>query len=287
MRPIGISASLKPAPGENWFRGNRWPPENTEPPGATAAQPWAPNRIAAFTPRNSDGSVKMPPRAWGAYHYSVVLLTEFVQQPSWSGIDLSPYLPQNQTVLDAELNELAMLIEFRPGVMSEALVQRNNIPEYFSGVLAFTKSSHPSTYYLVQGAFRVAQFQAMFHKNRHQRPRPSQLSPGLMPPIEVPGHASFPSGHATEAHIISLCLAEVLAQAAALAPPFTIAPSLPEPLDRMAQRIARNREILGLHYPSDSVAGKNLAEQTFAILRNCPTIGALIAQAAAEWREYT
>ena len=40
---------------------------------------------------------------------------------------------------------------------------------------------------------------------------------------------------------------------------------------RLADRIARNREILGLHYRSDSKAGKELAEKTVAIFKNCPT----------------
>ena len=41
---------------------------------------------------------------------------------------------------------------------------------------------------------------------------------------------------------------------------------------RLADRIARNREILGLHYRSDSKAGKELAEKTVAIFKNCPTV---------------
>ena len=55
---------------------------------------------------------------------------------------------------------------------------------------------------------------------------------------------------------------------------------------RLADRIARNREILGLHYRSDSKAGKELAEQTVAIFKNCPTVSRLIPLAAAEWHEY-
>ena len=34
-------------------------------------------------------------------------------------------------------------------------------------------------------ALRVAQFVAMYYKNRYQRARPSQLWPELMPPIAV------------------------------------------------------------------------------------------------------
>jgi hypothetical protein len=58
----------------------------------------------------------------------------------------------------------------------------------------------------------------------------------------------------------------------------------------MAQRIARNREVLGLHYPSDSKAGMTLAQMTFNILKQCKSIrdpqpphDGLFKQAKAEW----
>jgi membrane-associated phospholipid phosphatase len=51
----------------------------------------------------------------------------------------------------------------------------------------------------------------------------------------------------------------------------------------MAQRIARNREVLGLHYPSDSAAGKILATESFALLKTCKTVTELITAAKNEW----
>mgnify|MGYP001287922180 CR=1 FL=1 len=75
------------------------------------------------------------------------------------------------------------------------------------------------------------------------------------------------------------CLREVMPEAAStVAPAGTAALS---PLDAMAQRIARNREVMGLHYESDTTAGKRLAELTFELLMRCPTVQAIIAQAKA------
>ena len=50
----------------------------------------------------------------------------------------------------------------------------------------------------------------MYYKDKFKRVRPSQLCPALMPPLAVPGHASFPSGHSTQAHLIAECLKLVL-----------------------------------------------------------------------------
>jgi hypothetical protein len=55
------------------------------------------------------------------------------------------------------------------------------------------------------------------------------------------------------------------------------------PLQRLAERIARNREVLGMHYPSDSAAGKKLAEETFPLLIQCPTVRTIVERAKAEW----
>jgi PAP2 superfamily len=208
------------------------------------------------------------------------------------------------TVVD-ELDELTALIEYRPAVMQEALAQRDNIPAYWQGVFGYRKATHPCTFYATQGALRIAEFCAMYQKNIYQRPRPSQLSPNLMPPIVVPGHASFPSAHASESYTLSLTLAEIFRRADVLAnlllfpsvpapvplanppPPPPPPAGSPDPLTRLAQRISRNREVLGLHYPSDSAAGLDLAQQIFTIMLNCPTIIGLMNAAATEWVSYT
>jgi hypothetical protein len=64
------------------------------------------------------------------------------------------------------------------------------------------------------------------------------------------------------------------------------------PLRMMASRIARNREVAGVHYPSDSFIGRKLADSTFSIMMKLPTIVApsatgsvpgLITAAQLEW----
>ena len=94
--------------------------------------------------------------------------------------------------------------------MSEALAQATDMVGYWAGLLMFSRFSHPWTFRLARIAIVVGEFVAMQLKRRHQRPRPSQLSPALMPPIPVPGHASYPSGHATQAYLLSGLMALVM-----------------------------------------------------------------------------
>jgi hypothetical protein len=64
-------------------------------------------------------------------------------------------------------------------------------------------------------------------------------------------------------------------------------------LSVLADEVARNREIAGLHYPSDSAGGKDLAGSLLTALKNCPPLlppGAsanrfnnTIRDAAGEW----
>jgi membrane-associated phospholipid phosphatase len=108
----------------------------------------------------------------------------------------------------------------------------------------------------------------------------------------VPGHASYPSGHATEAYLISKCLAQVLTMspppggapaAQAATTKYNPADNDSTALQRLAQRVARNREVLGVHYPSDSQAGRVLAEATFGILMQSATIQTILTNAHTEW----
>jgi membrane-associated phospholipid phosphatase len=129
----------------------------------------------------------------------------------------------------------------------------------------------------------------MHYKRLFNRARASMYSPALLPPITVPGHASYPSGHATEAYLMAHCLEKVMPAAARLPPPQQ--PSSPppappvyrSPLMLMAQRIARNREVLGLHFPSDSEAGRHLAHQSFRLLMQCKTVKSIVNHAKKEW----
>src|SRR5262249_57034663 len=101
----------------------------------------------------------------------------------------------------------------------------------------------------------------------------------LLPPIQVPGHASYPSGHSTQAHLIAQCVQLALPAAG----PLTAA--LSADLDALAVRIARNREIAGLHYPSDSAAGLVLATGIVPLLNSAavPAFTTALAAAQGEW----
>jgi hypothetical protein len=204
----------------------------------------------------------------------------------------------------AEIGDLIKLVEYRPEVTEEALAQANDVVGYWSGLLMFSRFSHPWTFRLARIAIVVGEFVAMKLKRDHQRPRPSQLSPALMPPIPVPGHASYPSAHATQAYLLSALMARVMpvnvntplgvnpaAPASSPLPTATLA-STPllaargSMLDRLAERAARNREVLGLHYRSDSEAGRYIAQQILRLLLACPSMSATtgaIKQASDEW----
>jgi hypothetical protein len=199
-----------------------------------------------------------------------------------------------------EKADLLEMIEFRPKAMGEALSQKDSLTAHFRGALSFNKATHPATVYLLQGALRIAQFVAMYYKDIYQRARPSQLWPELMPPIAVPGHASFPSGHATEAYFIARWLELIIGPA----PGAGVVPSAVPPVNfdaagfvdsagppnRLAQRIARNREVLGLHYPSDSVGGRFIAEKLIkkitTSITSYPKMKALLDAARIEWGEF-
>jgi len=176
-------------------------------------------------------------------------------------------------VTATELDHLHELSEYRAGVLAEAQAQSISFVDYFCGILGMNPATHPYTFEIVLSALKVGEFISMHYKDVFNRPRPSHLSPSLYPPLDPPGHPAFPSGHATQAYLVAKCLSDGI-----------MPPVAGQPLLRLAERIARNREVLGLHYPSDSKAGMQLAGLAFAKLITGSKYSTIKASAAQEWQ---
>lgn len=113
-------------------------------------------------------------------------------------------------------------------------------------------------------------------KKAFRRGRPRQCCEQDMAPMFRgtpldPLHPAYPSGHSTQAHAVAQVLALCL-------------PSMAADFVQAADGVARNREIAGLHYPSDSRCGAELARQLVDLLRASPAfVKDFIAPALAEW----
>lgn len=219
---------------------------------------------------------RFPARNWSADWYAWLALNDFAGT-SWNTIDPTsppsgvtvawpwpswvPHSPPlnwsglNTTggIVQGEINDLVIAASNeRADALAEILSQRDEFISYFLNMMTAQPGSYPATTKVLGIANLVGTFVAMYFKNLYNRPRPSQLCPALLPPIEIPGHASFPSGHSTQAHLMALCMNDV----------FNGLPqqnTIVDDLWTLADCIARNREIAGLHYPSDTHAGVALA----------------------------
>ena len=157
-------------------------------------------------------------------------------------------------------------------MMPEIVAQRSQATRYWRAMLMFNARSHPWTFQLMTMAHHVGRFLAMYYKAEFNVPRPSQRSPAVLPWIDPPPHPSYPSGHALEGMLISLCLGAVV-------------PDAKKPLISLAKRVGRNREIAGLHYYFDTDAGFKIAEQAFPLLQTCNSFKEVFAKAKGEWKD--
>ncbi len=107
-------------------------------------------------------------------------------------------------------------------------------------------------------------------KNKFDRVRAHKLDPTLATVIDVPEHGAYPSGHSTQAHAIAFLLS-------------AMAPERSQEFESDALRVAVNREIAGVHYPSDSAAGRILARQIVDLMLANRDYAALVESAKAEW----
>tara|TARA_B100000035_G_C20906996_1_gene512117 strand:+ start:149 stop:823 length:675 start_codon:yes stop_codon:yes gene_type:complete len=87
----------------------------------------------------------------------------------------------------------------------------------------------------------------IFHlKLKYDRVRPSFFDERVNNWIDVPEHPSYPSGHSVQSHVIAYLMGKKY-------------PEKRKFYEKIANRISVNREIGGLHYPSDTEYGKIIA----------------------------
>jgi len=128
---------------------------------------------------------------------------------------------------------------------------------YWQGLMRIDPSQDRSAYQLMLVARKIGEYVVMGLKTHYKMRRPSQVYPLIMPIIDPPNHASFPSGHSLQSHFISGALKLALTDAGG---------RTGLTLDHLAERVARNREIAGVHYAMDSAAGKYVADICLAKL---------------------
>jgi len=229
-------------------------------------------------------------RAWSARWWASLVLHDFVatdwrqttdpiMDTEWGTID------ENTT--QSEITQLTLAArDERAPAMGEILSQDVEFTTDFMALLAITPGSHPKTYRVLHIASLIGSYAVLYYKGRRNRPRQSQLCPALLPPIPMPGHASWPSGHATQAWLKALCIEHVLQ--GVLSGTLTTGDlgAVSSNLRTLAIRVARNREIAGLHYPTDSAAGRRLAATIAPVLTGMGAttwFGKAVAAAKTEW----
>ncbi len=128
----------------------------------------------------------------------------------------------------------------------EMFIEQGLIAEgNYKAVILFEIIDMDHTYYILE------------RKKHFSRPRPSQLSDEFDLVIPNPAHAAYPSGHASQTWMVALVLSD-------------FDPENADVYKQWAIDIAHRREIAGVHYPSDSEAGRNFAVDVLAALREVP-----------------
>lgn len=132
----------------------------------------------------------------------------------------------------------------------------------------YTYTDLPTTAGLLSGVYQDATYYFFTLKYRINRPRPYALEPRLQP-IEKPGHPAYPSGHSAASYVNAYVMSE-------------LAPDMASEFLKMAAEMAYSREVIGVHYPSDSEVSRVWARQFVNELLKQPKFRADLAKAKAE-----
>lgn len=147
---------------------------------------------------------------------------------------------------------------------------QNPLAEFERTGLYRPMAGHPVTRALLGLAEREMMYFVPALKKKFNRARPTQLEPKLHAVILIPRHAAYPSGHGTQIYLIAYLLGK-------------LDPIHRQDYDQAAYGVAHRREIAGVHFPSDGVAGKKLGIALVDAVLALPQGQTLFVKAQQEW----
>lgn len=214
-------------------------------------------------------------QSWDADLYGMVGQGHTLLTPEEINSITIPEPPaNNSTTTKEELELLHEYVSLRNTETQTAIESELDVTNITLGNASLKEvidtAMYPHTATLLSKSLAEFTVLVISEKNKFDRVRPSVLDETLTTTIEIPGHPAYPSGHASQSRLLALILAD-------------IHPENTENYIADANQVAKNREIAGVHYPSDSSAGQSLAEQYFAILKQKDWYQAQYAKAIEEW----
>lgn len=142
--------------------------------------------------------------------------------------------------------------------IAKGLSYTANGPLYVLAGLAFVLMQNWLLVQLLIFGFSTERCCYFFFKSLFKRNRPPAAIPGYRSVIEPPDQFSFPSGHTSAAFLIASALAFALPWTAWLMYPWAVG-------------VAASRVILGVHFPTDTIAGALMGSSlTYFIICTLP-----------------
>jgi hypothetical protein len=212
--------------------------------------------------------------AWGKWALSRLdLPSYFLDREGLVAWPVPSPAANSSTETRAELDELLELQQKRTPAQVKMMRKHLDYDAVCSAILASTHrklTRAPKTKALLKHVQMDASL-ALFHaKKRFNRARPHQLEPRLHPAISVPSHPAYPSNHALQGYMVARTLSLLFPQES-------------QDLMTVGEQIGREREIAGLHYPSDSKASRALGAELFDRLQQNERFLAEVEAAKKEW----
>jgi hypothetical protein len=231
-----------------------------------------PTAVANMTAERFD-AIKFPSYSWGRTHLlrkekPARILTEDTD----FGIAPSPANSSPETRADLAAM-LAMQESERTPDQVEKILFENSVSSpmpIFEKNGLLNAQTHPRTAELVEMIQDEAAHFIYREKGKYERARPHQLEPRIEPIIPVPAHPAYPSGHGGQSWAAALVLSD-------------LDPGNRDAYQRLALDIAHRREIGGVHYPMDAVAGRKIAEGVVREALQSGKIQSLYEKAKQEW----